>query len=174
MEDGDDQTAMAHYVKLLTLAPDSDDAARWHNNLGILLARPGRLDEAATHYREALRLGQRAARGFDPALCSDEEGAHIMVVMYSAHLNLGNVFLERGQIDKAANEYAAAIRVQPSSAAAHTQLGIALSELGQLDRAIEMFQKALQLDPNDPAVGQKLDTALSQRRRAGASDRTTP
>jgi protein O-mannosyl-transferase len=37
----------------ITLAPDAPGA---HNNYGIALAQAGRLDEAVTHWQEALRV----------------------------------------------------------------------------------------------------------------------
>jgi arylsulfatase A-like enzyme/Flp pilus assembly protein TadD len=162
MEDGDDQTALAHYEELLSSAPTHHDAPAWHNNLGILLGREGRLDEAAGHYREALHLTMRAAKGIDPMRRRSQEAMHIASVMYSAHLNLGNVLLQTGQTEAAANEFTAAIGVRPTSAEAHTQLGVALSRLGRREQAIAMFQRALQLDPNQPQARRALDAATNR------------
>ncbi len=44
---------MADFRKAMELKPDCADA---HNNLGYLLARRGRLDEAIEHYRKGLEI----------------------------------------------------------------------------------------------------------------------
>ena len=44
---------MAHFEQAARINANSADA---HNNLGILLAKRGRSDEAAAHYRKALLI----------------------------------------------------------------------------------------------------------------------
>ena len=50
---GPDTEAIAQYEQALRLRPDFVEAL---NNLGLALARTGRLPEAAAHWEEALRI----------------------------------------------------------------------------------------------------------------------
>jgi tetratricopeptide (TPR) repeat protein len=77
-----------------------------------------------------------------------------------AHHALGNTFLGLGQIDKAIEQYQAAIAIEPDYAMAHYNLGVALASLGRLDEAIEQYEKAVQLQPNDAATQNNLGNAL--------------
>jgi Tfp pilus assembly protein PilF/tRNA A-37 threonylcarbamoyl transferase component Bud32 len=94
----------------------------------------------------------------------------------SAHGNLGNVLLDKGQLDEAITEYRKVIRLKKGSSEAHNNLGIALARKGRLDEAIAEYQEALRLKPdfapthNDLgiALGAKgrLDEAIAEYRRA--------
>ena len=46
---------------------------------------------------------------------------------WMAHINLGNILAEKGQIDEAIRQYQEAIRLKPDNADAHNNLGIASS-----------------------------------------------
>ena len=80
------------------------DSAAAHYNLGTALTVARKLDEAATEYRQALRL--------DPSYAN-------------AHNNLGNVLLVQKKYDEAIAEFAEVVRLQPGSAAAKQNLAAA-------------------------------------------------
>src|SRR5207249_933234 len=77
------------------------DHALVHNNLGNALAASGRLEDAAAHYREAIREKPGYA---DP------------------HSNLGNVLAATERLADATAEYEAALRLDPGYADAHANL----------------------------------------------------
>jgi protein O-mannosyl-transferase len=77
-----------------------------------------------------------------------------------AHHALGNTFLGLGQIDKAVEQFEAAIAIEPGYAMAHYNLGVALASLGRLDEAMEQYRKTVQLQPNNPAAHNNLGNAL--------------
>jgi Flp pilus assembly protein TadD len=110
-----------------------------HNNLGYALEREGRLEEAETQYREAMRI--------DPDY-------------YLAHSNLGNVLKEEGRLDEAIRHYRKAIRSQPEFVLAHTELGLALAMQGRIDEAVASHREALRLAPGDPSEHSRLGVAL--------------
>jgi len=64
------------------------------------------------------------------------------------HLELGVMYLNRGQYELAANEFRDAIAHAPNCAVAHTDLGIVYYHLGRLDEAIDSFEKSLAIEPN--------------------------
>ncbi|NIV39963.1 MAG: tetratricopeptide repeat protein, partial [Anaerolineae bacterium] len=73
-------------------------------------------EKAIRYYREALRLDPRAD---------------------DARINLGIVYLERNELDKARYHLGIALKYYPQNTRAHCMMGVALGKMGQLDRAIE-------------------------------------
>ena len=79
------------------------------------------------------------------------------------HNNLGVVFLKRGQIDEAVEEFQKALEINPNYKEAHSNLGIALVQKGQVDEAIAQYQKVLEIDPNFLGAYSNLGIALAQK-----------
>ena len=86
------------------------ESAPFHNDLGVVLARRGRREEAAAQYREAIRL---KADFPDP------------------HNNLGNTLRLDGRLDEAVACYREAIRLRPAYPEAFNNLGLALRSQGK-------------------------------------------
>ena len=97
---GDDAAATALLRKVIALTPDR---AAPHTNLGILLRRAGRVDDAVREYETAIRL--------DPADAA-------------AYHNLGLVHRSRGAFTEAERAYARALELRPNQADTHYNLGI--------------------------------------------------
>ena len=83
--------------------------------------------EAANAYRRALELDR----------------GHV-----EAHLNLGRLVHETGDVLAAAEHYRLALKAAPESAIAAFNLGVALEDLGEEDTAIELYGRAIRLDPS--------------------------
>ena len=117
-----------------------------HNNLGLVLAQRGRVDEAIAHFQKAVEIKPDYA---------------------DAHQNLGVALDGRGQLDAAIVHYRKALELKPDyPAITHNNLGSALARRGQLDAAIAHFQKALELKPDYPEARNNLDLALRMRGQA--------
>jgi len=69
-------------------------------------------------------------------------GNHRMLV------NLGNVYLERGQVDAAVTELERAVLYAPDRAAYRNSLALAYKAKGWFDKAAQQFREGLRLDPN--------------------------
>lgn len=105
-------------------SPDDEDV---HYNLGIALARQGKVDEAIREYREALRLFPEYVE---------------------AHNNLGNLYLRLGRLDEAAGHLKEAIRILPDYASAWNNLGSVLQRQDLKEEACRHFEKAVALKPD--------------------------
>ncbi len=136
-------------------------ASMAHLNLGILLAREGRLDEAIGHYRETLAIDGEAvdarnnlgnalvARGdVDGALAQYQAALQTAPNDASTHVNLANTLATAGRFDEARAHYTEALRLRPSYADAHANLGTALARAGETGEAVEHLREAVRLDPD--------------------------
>jgi Tfp pilus assembly protein PilF len=104
------------------------DNYRAHNALGSILSQQGRTDEAAAHFREAVRL--------EPAYAD-------------AHTNLGAELAKQGHTDEAIAEYVKALSVAPGLGLAHNNLCLALASQSRPDAAIRECLEAVRLAPDD-------------------------
>ncbi len=65
----------------------------------------------------------------------------------SAHILLGNVLREKGELPRAIHEFEEALRLAPDSEEAVFQLGLCYLEKNWLKRALECFHQALEKNP---------------------------
>ncbi len=100
-----------------------------HNNLGVVLHRQGKTDEAIAHYSEVLRIKPRDA---------------------DAHNNIGVLLADQGKTDEAVEHYTEALRLDPGLASAYNNMGIIMEKKGDSDAAVRYYSKALQVNPDYP------------------------
>jgi Tfp pilus assembly protein PilF len=82
---------------------------------------------------------------------------------FLAHNNLGNIFLQNGQVDEALTHFHKALEIWPQYAPAHNNLGNALLRKGQVDEALEHFQKAIDIQPGFAQAHNNLGIVLFQK-----------
>jgi Flp pilus assembly protein TadD len=131
------------------------------SNLGRVIARPGRYEQAAAHLRHAI------------ALRPDRPGPYE---------NLGGIMLAQGRHREAEEEFRRAATLRPDRAVSRNALGVALADQGRDIEAEAEFQEAARLSPrlvDAPAnlgvlyvrLG-RYDGAIAQLRRALSLDET--
>jgi Tfp pilus assembly protein PilF len=116
-----------------------------YNNLGNVLAKQGKFDDAIAQYSEALRIKPDYA---------------------FAHNNLGRVLASQGRAGEAIEHYSQALRIEPDYADAHNNLGIVLADQGKLDQAIAHYSRALHIKPDFADAHNNLGIALAKGGRA--------
>ena len=109
------------------------------NNLGSVLMKEGRVEEAERNFREAMRIkpGYFRARG-----------------------NLCDLLVRRGQHAEAISLLRDLLRMQPENADAYNSLGVALVDRGEHEAAIMQFRRALKFKPDDANVHYNLGKAV--------------
>ena len=65
-----------------------------------------------------------------------------------AHLNLGRLQHEAGDVASAEGHYRQALAASPESPTAAFNLGVALEDLGRVDEAIQAYERALRSEPD--------------------------
>jgi tetratricopeptide (TPR) repeat protein len=120
------EDAIGAYRRVVAIDPTY--AAAW-NNLGLLLHRMGRHDDAHEAYTAALKQDGRCCE---------------------AVYNLGSLAEDRGDLDEAVRCYRQALDLSPDYADAHFNLAGALARLGRAEDAVVHWQRYLELDAASP------------------------
>ena len=112
-----------------------------HNNLGILLAGQGKLDEAIQHFERAIQIKPDYAK---------------------ACFNLGNALARQGKLPEAIQHFERALQLNPGYVQAHCSLASALTSQGRLNEAVQHLQQALSLAQaqNNPALAEAIRNQL--------------
>jgi tetratricopeptide (TPR) repeat protein len=121
-----------------TLSVTSNNALI-HNQLGVVLNRQGKHDEAAAHFTEALRIKPD---------------------YFHALANMGWVLGQQGKAAEATGFLQQALTLRPDSADTHRQLGLILARQGKNDDALREFVKA---NPNDFDIRVRLGETLTRQ-----------
>lgn len=143
-----------------------------YNILGVAQEHLQKFADAATTYREALKIDPRVAEvNFNLGAVLGHLGQHDEAIAYyrralsikpnldAAWFNLGFALQEKGEFEEAATSYRKAIALVPDFFEAYGNLGVVLQKQGKLEDAIANYRKALAINPD--ALGHfNLGTAL--------------
>ncbi len=149
-----------------------------YTNLGIVLDRQERTDEAIDTYRAVLELKPDDAyacnnlgvaldrRGRpDEAMTYYQEALKIQPDYAEAHNNLGGSLAAKGRVEEAIAHYRQALEAQPNYAEAHYNLGLAFARQGRVDEVLTEFQRAVEIKPEHAQAQNNLGLALAERGR---------
>ncbi len=131
-----------------------------HNNLASIYRQEGETNEAAEHWREAIRLSPEMWQPYislgkldldtgqpDEATRFFEQALRVKPDSVEAHYGLAIVNFNRGQGQVALEHLQLAFQARPEDAPAHFLAGQIYEQQGKLDQAIEQYQSSVQLDP---------------------------
>ena len=137
---GDYQEAIHLYEQRLQ---DSESGETWFG-LALACEKAGERERAIEAYREALRL--------EPS-------------SYTAHLNVGRIHLDRGDVDDAMADFRAAIAIKPDYEMGHFNLGLAHLKAGDAEGALRQHEV---LRERNPAAAAELNEAIRESLRVEA------
>jgi type IV pilus biogenesis/stability protein PilW len=118
------EQAVEQYKKALDIDPKLTEA---RNNLGTAYLASGKLDEAAAEFEQCLK---------DKNYATPEKAAY----------NLGVVYFNKKDIDKAIEYYQKAVSLRDDNSNAYYNLGYCQEEKKALPKALEYYKKAASLD----------------------------
>ena len=160
------------YRHALAAAPQHPEALQL---LGLALYRQQRLPEAVSCLKAAsdiqpsspllwFNLGVISQKAClqDDAIAAYQKAISLNGRYLEAHINLGNVFRDRGAFTESIRSYRAALSLNPSHADVHNNLGVVLKETGQIGEAITEYRRALQLKPTHVEALNNLGLALME------------
>jgi tetratricopeptide (TPR) repeat protein len=130
--DHDPKAGIAAYQEILARYPDEPRAL---SQLGELLTRTGRLDEAIACYRRVTEVRPNSV---------------------VPQRSLAFLYFMKNDLPDARKAVDAALRIQPNSNQSHMLLSLILSASGQLQASLSEIDKSLAIDPH-------YDAALLQR-----------
>jgi tetratricopeptide (TPR) repeat protein len=153
---GDMERASAYLKKILASQPNHFESLVYS---GIIASEAGNAAEAEAFHRRAL---ERRHDAFLPHFALGALYAHAsrwedaerellaavdIAAQPSAHVLLGTVLREKGEVSRAIHYLEEALRLQPDSEEAVFQLGLCYLEKNRLKRALECFNDALEKNP---------------------------
>jgi tetratricopeptide (TPR) repeat protein len=133
----DVEGAIGSFKRAVELAPQH---ALAHYNLGLVLKRADRLQEAVDELRRAIDVAPQA----------------------EAHYTLGVLYWHQADLERAAGSLREAIKANPEYADAHHTLGAVLLMQGESKAAITSLRRALELRPDLWAAHHTLGRALQR------------
>lgn len=159
--------------RVLDVTPNSSIG---HNNLGNILARRDKLEEAVEHYRLALEINPAYAEAHHnlayvlatqgklrDAIQHYRKSLELGFEYAQAYHNLANAVAEQGGLQEAIEYYRRAIELDPAFPEAHERLGVVLARRGEFEQAITHFRKVLELSPSRSKTHFYLATALAKQ-----------
>ena len=162
------------YRQAVALSPEQEDL---HYNLGIALARQGKVAEAKKHYEKALELFPdyaEAQNNLGNLLLSQNKMDESIALFRKAienspenasfRNNLGTALARQQRVAEATVEFQEAVRLAPDYAEARVNLANALLASGRPDEAVAQLNEALRLKPGYKPALQTLQRAQGQQR----------
>ena len=133
-----------------------------HNNLGMILFKEEKFDEAVFHYDEVLKIkpndngalynkgcALRDKRDLDKAAFFFKESLKINPDYAEAHNGLAYILFVQGKPDEAILHYRNALKIKPDFTEAYNNLANVLCFQGEIDKAVLLYKEALSLDPEN-------------------------
>ena len=145
-----------------------------HNNLGNLLLRAGRPQEAIPEYETTLRLKPDflgaivnladvlLQQGDLPGAAARYEQALRVRPDFGGYLALARLLARLNRPADAVAHVQAALQLQPNSAEAHRELGDLFLAAGRREAAVDEYQQALRFSPDDANLHNNLGFALME------------
>ena len=176
------QCAMYSDAETLWRTTIARNPACWmaYENLGGVLMRDNRLDEAREQFRKALDINPADTEAMNElGVATMQQGnADEAIALYlraleiapnkaETHINLGVALLQKGAPEKAANHFQHAAQIEPRNVKARLDLASAYAQEGQWADAAAQYQRAAEIDPDDAQTRYGLGSALERAGREG-------
>jgi tetratricopeptide (TPR) repeat protein len=166
---GAPEKAAAHLAKAVQSRPNN---GKYHLVYGEVLYKLGRYPESITVLRRAMELdktltGAHHQIGKAMLASGDVAGAeshlrNALAIAKSAstHSDLGVLLFQAQRLDEAAEQFSAALALDPKLAPAVSNLGSVRNKQGKVDESMALFRQAIAFDPGYEMARANLANAL--------------
>ena len=154
------------------------DSVRALNNLGSILFREGRAEEATVQFHAAIELIPEYADAHHNLGCAlinlQRPAEAVIAIEHALSLSpqnpqflasLGNAYIETSQPEKALAAYQQAVALKPAQATHSFNIANTLMKLDRMEEAGRMYLTALELAPNDVEIVNNYATWLRRSNR---------
>ena len=161
--------------KVLSIKSDDADA---YYNMGILLQKQNKMEEAIGAYKKALSIKPdyanaytnmgnafKSQRKFEEAIEVYKKALSIKPDYAEVYNNIGIALQQKGNLEEAIGAYKKALSIKPDYAEASFNTGIALQEQGELEEAIKSYKKAVSIKPEDAGVYNNIGIVLQKQNK---------
>ncbi len=172
---------------MLSLALAAPDSAQMHQLMAHEEGRLGNTAGARTQYEKALQanpklpgihfeLGELLNASEDAKTKAGAEAEYKAAIVENAgdekaECRLGDLASRQGDLNRAMEHYATALRLQPDDAEANFGMAKALIALNQQAKALPILERAVQLEPTNAAAHFRLSTLYRELGRNADSQR---
>ncbi len=166
------ERAIPFLVKAIELNPEY---AGSYSNLGISFDNLGRHDDATETYREALMINPRAADvrvnlgvtlmhqgAYDEAAKEFYHAIHLQPHWHQPYSGLGNIFLEKKDLDLAITAYQGLVRNRPDHPWGFKLLAETYAMKGEYGKAVEAASEALAKARTIPEYDEKITKEIER------------
>jgi tetratricopeptide (TPR) repeat protein len=149
-----------------------------HYHYGNSLYQDGRLNEAAFHYQETIRIGPQHMKSYgalakvfyeqgkiDEAIAVCKKRLRMSKPDPAIYHRLGQAYARKDAYGPAVQSFKEALRLDPDSVPTHENLAKVLVRTGNPDVVITHLTEAIQLNPNIALTHQALALALKSKGR---------
>jgi len=156
----------------------TENASVMHDNLAVALFQKGRLEEAQSHLKEALRnrpsfVNARRNLGLvclkqgkvSEAIANLTQAAYLEKDVPEVHYYLAVAYGRLGKSEAAIKSYNQALKLKPDYAEAHNGIGKIYLMQGNYDKAINSFNEVLRIRTDWPDIYANLGLAYSQQNK---------
>ncbi len=151
--------------------------ASYHDNLGMILYRMERFDEALSEKQKAAELEPDNAsyhdnlglmlfkvKRYDEAIKEKQKAVELDPDNAKYHDNLGVMLFKLKRYDEAVKEKQKAAELDAENAGYHSSLAIMLQKLKRYDEAAKEAQKAVDLEPDNASYHESLESILKDKK----------
>lgn len=172
---------------MLALALNRPDSPQMQQMIAHEEGKQGNTNGAITHFRKAValnphlpgahfELAELLYSSSDPKVKQQAEAEFHAALADNpldekAELRLGEIELQRGDVQPAFKDYSRAVTLQPTDADAKLGLAKTLIEMSQPDKATKLLEETLQLEPTNAVAHYRLAVLYRKQGRVDDANR---